>query len=127
MTDLIELLELAKTGYFDKLESNKSVAVIDCNIQCEQPNNVTHEKKIEKKPVQRNANGKRKYLMDYIPPNKNGKNPLFAAVKDALKLMKEGQSPAYANGWAAKKYRVSKHDVAHYTGQVAGTVRGRRT
>jgi len=80
----------------------------------------------QKKPVQRQASGQREHLMDYIPPKRNGKNPLYAAVMFARELMREGQSPAYANGWAAKKYRVKKSDVAHYTGQVGGTVSGRR-
>jgi hypothetical protein len=79
-----------------------------------------------KREVPRRNNGDRKYLMDYIPPQPNGKNPLYAAVMFARELMRDGQSPDYANGWAARKYRVKRSDVAHYTGQVAGTVAGRR-
>ena len=74
----------------------------------------------------RRNNGQRKHLMDYIPPQRDGKNPLYAAVLFARELMRDGQRPDYANGWAARKYRVKKSDVAHYTGQVAGTVSGRR-
>lgn len=73
-------------------------------------------------PTSRRVDERREYLMDYIPPQKNGKNPLYAAVLFAIDLMREGQSPAYANGWAAKKYRVEKSDVAHYTGQHAARV-----
>ena len=65
-------------------------------------------------------------LMDFIPPQANGKNPLYAAVMFARELMREGQSPDYANAWAAKKYKVKKSDVAHYTGQVAGRVSAKR-
>lgn len=62
------------------------------------------------------------YLMDYIPPNADGKNPLYAAVMYARKLIREDQPPALSIVRAAKKYHVPKSAVAHYVGQVGNTI-----
>jgi hypothetical protein len=59
--------------------------------------------------------------MDYIPDK-----TLFKAVTFALKMMREGTPPAVANTRAARYYGVEVSDVAHYTGQAAGTCSGRR-
>lgn len=130
-----ELLAFAKAGGFDKQPERKPVYQYHDDMKAELMANpevkaaydaLEPEFERAEKNIQRRANGKRKYLMDYIPPQKNGRNNLYAAVMFAREKMREGYSPAYANGMAASKYRVSKSDVAHYTGQVAGTSKGRR-
>ena len=65
--------------------------------------------------------GKRRYLMDYIPDR-----TLFKAVMFARKMIREGTPAATANYRAANYYKVSVSDVAHYSGQAGGTSRGRR-
>jgi len=63
----------------------------------------------------------RKDVMDYIPDKK-----LYAAVKFARKMIREGTRPQIANTRAAKYYGFSVSDVAHYTGQTAGRIAGIR-
>jgi len=140
MNELEQLLEQARAGYFNKNHARTIPASAIKEELMESPEFRAEYERLrpefqlaqakidtaKKAVVHRTSNGRRAYLMDYIPPMKNGKNPLYAAVMFARELMREGQSPDYANGWAAKKYRVKKSDVAHYTGQVAGTVSGLR-
>jgi hypothetical protein len=59
--------------------------------------------------------------MDYIPDR-----TLFKAVMFARRMMREGTAPGVANTRAAQYYGVSVADVAHHTGQAAGTSAGRR-
>jgi hypothetical protein len=59
--------------------------------------------------------------MDYIEDK-----TLFKAVTFALKMMQQGTPPAVANTRSANYYGVSVGDVAHYTGQAAGTCAHRR-
>lgn len=61
-----------------------------------------------------------KDVIDYIPDK-----TLFKAVMFARKMMRRGTPPSIANARAAKYYGVSVHEVAHYTGQVGGRIRGR--
>jgi hypothetical protein len=69
----------------------------------------------------RRSDGKRKFLHDYISDL-----DLFKAVSFARSMIRSGTDPAHANWQAAKYYGVKTADVAHYTGQVAGTSVGRR-
>ena len=55
--------------------------------------------------------------MDYIPDK-----TLFKAVMFARGMIRRGTRPDIANDRAAKYYEVSVSDVAHYVGQVGGTV-----
>ncbi len=72
-------------------------------------------------PVPRGPQGKRRYVMDYIPdPN------LFAAVMFARRMIREGLPAGVANHRAANFYGVSVHDVAHHVGQVGATCARRR-
>jgi hypothetical protein len=64
--------------------------------------------------------GRGRYGFDYIPDL-----TLFKAVMFALHMMGEGKPPAVANTRAARYYRVSVSDVAHYTGQAGGACSGR--
>lgn len=80
----------------------------------------------KKAQVARRSNGKREHLMDYIPDKQ-----LYAAVMFAREKMRDGCSPDYANGWAARVYSkpyhvITAHMIAKYTGQCGGTVAGRR-
>lgn len=67
------------------------------------------------------SNGKRRFLMDYIEDKE-----IFKAVMFARKLMRQGKPARKANYIAAHYYGVSISDVAHYTGQTAGTYAGRQ-
>jgi hypothetical protein len=69
----------------------------------------------------RRPNGRRRYMMDYIPDKL-----LFKAVMFARKMMREGTPPAVANTRAAGYYGVAVSEVAYYTGQAAGTCSHRR-
>jgi hypothetical protein len=73
------------------------------------------------KDIERGPLGKRRFRMDYIS-NKQ----LFKAVMFARSMMRKGTSPARANHVAASYYGFSTEQVAHYTGQCAGTTAGRR-
>lgn len=64
----------------------------------------------------------KEYLMDYIPPQGNGKNPLYAAVMSAREAIRTGCEPGRAIGYAAKRFHVMSSDVAHYVGQVGGRI-----
>ena len=59
--------------------------------------------------------------MDYIT-NKT----LLKAVMFARTMIRKGTPPGLANYRAAKHYGVSVSSVAHYVGQTAGTVKGRK-
>ena len=71
--------------------------------------------------VSRGPKGRGRYAIDYIPDP-----ALFKAVMFALRIMRVGTTPAIANTRAAEYYGVSVPDVAHYTGQAAGTCAHRR-
>ena len=71
--------------------------------------------------TQRGPHGRRRYRMDFIPDK-----DLFAAVMFARKMIREGENPGKANYVAANYYGFSVEQVAHYTGQTAGTTAGRR-
>ncbi|HOW75598.1 MAG TPA: hypothetical protein PK959_06660 [Candidatus Competibacteraceae bacterium] len=134
---LEELLELAKTGYFDRIpsiikpqqntanipfEKIKAEALQNPEVRAEYERlRPEFTNKHVKKTIHRYENGQRIYLMDYINDKK-----LYAAVMFAREKYREGESQDYAIGMAAKKYRVDKCSIAYYVGQVGGTVSGRR-
>jgi len=62
---------------------------------------------------------KRAHLMDYIADRS-----LYKAVMFARSMIRTGTRPNIANDRAGKYYQVSVSDVAHYVGQVGGTVAG---
>ena len=51
---------------------------------------------------------------------------LFAAVLFARRMLRDGTPPGAATAVAADYYGVAVSQVAHYTGQAAGTYTGRR-
>ena len=63
----------------------------------------------------------RKNVMDYISDK-----TLYKSVMFARKMIREGKQPRIANSRAAKYYGVSVSDVAHFTGQTAGRIAGKR-
>lgn len=69
--------------------------------------------------VPRRADGKRKFLHDYLPEE------LFKAVRFAAKMISEGKAPGVAYRIAANYYHVDRKKVAHYCAQYAGTISGR--
>ncbi len=56
--------------------------------------------------------------MDYIPDK-----TVFKAVMFARRMMQKGTSPPLANTKAAKYFRISVSEVAHYTGQNASRIK----
>jgi len=131
MDSLETLLAEARAGRFDKPPANNPTWPLKAANAPTQPipkamEHATAAPTTEKAKVARRADGKRAYLMDFI----NDKQ-LYAAVMFAREKMREGYSPDYANGWAARVYSKPMHKitvcaVAKYTGQCAGTVAGRR-
>ena len=73
------------------------------------------------KHAPRHGDGKRVYAMDYI----NDKS-VYAAVMFARKMIRKGTPAPVAIRRAANYYHVDVRSVAHYVGQVGGTVAGRR-
>ena len=71
--------------------------------------------------VPRGPKGKRRYAMDYIADP-----TLYKAVMFARQMMREGTQPSVANCRAAQYYHVPVPQVAHYTGQAAGTCAQRK-
>ena len=70
----------------------------------------------------KSSSQKRKYLMDYIEDR-----DLYMAVMFARKMIRSRRLWApLAIRKAARFYRVNTSDVAHYVGQVGGTVAGRK-
>ena len=66
--------------------------------------------------VPRGPKGRRRWAMDWI-----GDKTLYKAVMFARHMIREGTRPPIANHRAAQYYHVKTEDVAHYTGQAAGT------
>lgn len=133
---LMALLTDAKAGKFNQLTTIpyskvKAEALKNPKVRAEYERlrpefepMITRPNLPPKKETPRRIDGKRKYLMDYIHSK-----PLYAAVMFARKKIREGESPDYAIGWAARlyaKHKVKKHDIARYVGQSGGTVSGRR-
>jgi len=76
---------------------------------------------MDKKKSRRRADGKRAHVMDYIDDK-----TVYAAVMFARRMIREGTPAAVAIRRAANYYGVYVSSVAHYVGQVGGTVSGRR-
>jgi hypothetical protein len=71
--------------------------------------------------VPRRPDGRREYLIDFIPDRQ-----LYCAVMFALRMIREGTPPGLAIWRAASYYRREITAVAHYVGQAGGTCSGRR-